>query len=113
MVIGDYLSAVAVNQVVPTVLVVRGVHCHAVHFALRILRDFLGCSIHIFPCPLVGGILNAVLVENSLVVKQSDCVVILGQSVDVAVCTGVQILNALIVFAHIDCFVLLDIVVEL
>ena len=104
-----HVAAVCVDQVVPTILVVGGVHRHAVDLALGIVGDLLSGIVHVFPCPLVGRILYAVLVKDRLVVEQRDGVMILRQSEDLAVGTGVQVLDALIVLGQIDGAVLLDI----
>ena len=113
MVVCDDLCAVVINQVVPAVLVVGGVHGHAVDLAVGAFGDGLGSLIHVFPGPVLGRILDLVLVEDGLVVEQGDGVVILRQGIDVAVGAGVELHDAVIVVCHVDGVVSVDVVVEL
>ena len=78
VILSDHLCAVIIDQVVPAVLVVGGVHSKTVDIAVGCFCDLLGSFIHVFPCPLIGGSLYAVLIKDGLVVEKSDGVMILG-----------------------------------
>ena len=113
VIFGDQLCAVIIDQVVPAVLVVGGIHSHAVDIAVGSFCDLLGSFIHVIPCPLVCGIINAVLIKDSLVVQKCDGVMILGDREVLAVSSGVQIDDTLIVLAQIHGLVLFDIGIEI
>ena len=113
VVIRDELAAPAIDQVVPAVLAVVGVHRCAVYAVILAGFSDLGsrCCV-VIPCPVVVGILNAVLVKNLLVVDHRDRVVILGQCVLVAI-QVVDVYDAFIVIVEVDRVILCDIIVQI
>ena len=69
MVIRDDLSAVVVDQIIPAVLVVAGIHRKSVDRAAGSFRDLLRRFIHVFPGPVISGIIHAVLIKDRLVAR--------------------------------------------
>ena len=114
MIICDDLCAVIVDDVVPAVLVVGCVDCVAVNaVSFACLCDLSSCVTDIFPCPVICRIVYAVLVEDSLVVQKSDCVMVLRKSVlRTVVITVVQFDDAFIELGHVNCVIICNIIVE-
>lgn len=112
VVIGDQLAAISVNQIVPAVLVVGGIDTEAINIAVGTLGDCLGSLIHVLISPVVVGVSNAILIENSLVVQQGDGIVVLGQGVDTTVVTGVQVHNAFVIVSGIGSCIGSDVVIQ-
>ena len=112
VVVCDDLCAVIINEVVPAVLVVGCVAGEAINIvSLAGFRDRGSCCQHIFPCPVVCRIFNAVLVEDCLVVEKGDGVMVLRNCVLDAVAV-IEVYNAVIVIGKIDGIVICDIVIE-
>ena len=114
MIICDDLCAVIVDDVVPAVLVVGCVDCVAVNaVSFACLCDLSSCVTDIFPCPVICRIVYAVLVEDSLVVQKSDCVMVLRKSIlRTVVITVVQFDDAFIELGHVNCVIICNIIVE-
>ena len=113
VVIRDQLAAETVDEVVPAVLSVIGIHSCAVNtVSLACLGDLGSCCSIVIPCPCVIRICYAILVEDCLVVDHSDRVMILRKRELISV-KVVDVHDAFIVVVKIDRVVCCDVVIEI
>ena len=113
VVVCDDLCAVVINQVVPAVLVVGCVDGIAVNaVCCACFRDSSCCIVNIFPCPVVCRSLYTVLIKDSLVVKKSDGVVILGKRIlmTIGIIKGN---NAFIIVVQVDRVVSRNVIIQI